>query len=93
MTVVSLTTASLFCLQVPGIFTAKRCKSRDPGQSGLQRCALRLSIRTSSLFRAGESFLLMAQDSKNNPTLCIMQIFKRTVASLNLSYRLQVKHP
>lgn len=54
--VVPLTTASLLCLQVPGIFTAERCKSRDPGQSGLQCCALRLGIRTSPLSGAGEHF-------------------------------------
>lgn len=44
----------ILCLQVPGIFTEKWCKSRNSGQSGLQCCALRFGIRTSSLSGAGE---------------------------------------
>lgn len=51
-----------FFPQVPGIFTAERCKSRNPGQSGLQCCALRLGIRTSPLLGAGEYLFPIVQD-------------------------------
>lgn len=56
----SLATGYLLCLQVPGIFTAEWCKSRYPGQSGLQRCALRFSIWTPPLSGAGEDLHTLA---------------------------------
>lgn len=83
-------------LQVPGIFTAKWCESRDPRQSGLQCCALRLCVRPSPLSGAGENltglFLLLfspAEITSSSHCNCIM--INGFTASPNHIYRLQVK--
>lgn len=84
----SSTDGSLFCLQVPGIFTAKWCKSRDPGQSGLQCCALRLSIWAPPLSGAGENLSALLKSE----ILVCWNVHLHTAAFSNLYYRLPLKH-